>query len=339
MRQQCVWFDAPFKISVRDEAMPSIAPDQVLVQTVVSAISAGTELLFYRGQVPSGTQIDATIGALSGEASYPLKYGYACVGHVIEIGAHVSDDWQGRLVFSFQPHTRHFVASVDELIPVPDGITPGQAALLPNLETAVNLVMDGAPIIGERVAVLGQGIVGLLTAELVARMPMAQLITFDYFSLRREKARALGIAHTFNPNDAKAMGDAHALLGSSGADLTFEISGNPDALNLAIELTGFDGRIIVGSWYGQKKSAIDLGGKFHRSRIRLIGSQVSTIAPQLSGRWSKARRIDLAWSMLARLPWGELVTHRIPISDAASAYELLDQHPEQVLQVMLTYDV
>jgi NADPH:quinone reductase-like Zn-dependent oxidoreductase len=155
MQRQCVWFDAPYKISVRDEPIPSIAPTQVLVQTVVSAISAGTELLFYRGQVPQELSIDATIGALSGTMQYPLRYGYACVGRVIEVGAKVQDDWRARMVFAFQPHASHFVVPVDELIPVPEGISPEQAAFLPNMETAVNFVMDGAPVIGERVVVLG----------------------------------------------------------------------------------------------------------------------------------------------------------------------------------------
>jgi 2-desacetyl-2-hydroxyethyl bacteriochlorophyllide A dehydrogenase len=331
VQRQCVWFEAPFKISVRDEVMPSIAPSQVLVQTMVSAISAGTELLFYRDQVPPEMSADSTIGALSGQVQYPLRYGYACVGRVIETGKDISADWRGRIVFAFQPHTSHFAASPEELIPVPDGITPEQAGFLPNMETAVNLVMDGAPIIGERVVVLGQGIIGLLVTRLLAQMPLAQLITLDRFELRRETSRLLGATETFDSSDVSTS------IKNIDADLTYELTGHPDALNRAIELTGFDGRIIIGSWYGQKRGSLDLGGKFHRSRIRLISSQVSTIAPQFTGRWDKARRMDVAWAILKNFPANELITHRVLISDAARAYELLDQHPEQALQVVLTY--
>ncbi len=183
MRQRrCVWFDAPYQVAVREEPLPDLAPDQVLVQTEVSAISAGTELLFYRDQVPPDLATDSTIAALSGQARYPLRYGYACVGRVIDIGAQVDRAWRDRLVFSFQPHASHFVAGLDEVIPVPEAISAEHAALLPNMETAVNFLMDGAPIIGERVVVLGQGVVGLLTTALLARMPLAQLITFDRFA-------------------------------------------------------------------------------------------------------------------------------------------------------------
>lgn len=338
MRRRSVWFEKPFCVSVREDLVPPLAPDQVLVQTMVSAISAGTELLFYRGQVPADLTVDTTIAALAGTMRYPVQYGYACVGRVIEIGAQVQDEWYNRLVFSFQPHVSHFIARVDELIPIPENISPGQAAFLPNLETAVNLVMDGAPIIGENVIVLGQGIVGLLTTALLAQMPLACLGTFDPLALRREQSRALGATNTFDPTDAQAIQRAQTILRANGADLTYELTGHPEALNLAIELAGFESRIVVGSWYGQKRAPIDLGGKFHRRRLRLISSQVSTLASNFSARWSKGRRLEVAWTMLARLPLQQLITHRFPVADAARAYELLDQHPEQAFQVLLEYD-
>ncbi len=337
MQRRCVWFEKPFKVSVRDERLPQLAPQQVLVQTIVSAISAGTELLFYRGQVPAQMSVDATITSLAGEINYPLQYGYACVGRVIAIGADVADEWHNRLVFAFQPHCSHFAARVDELMSVPEDISPAQAAFLPNMETAVNLVMDGAPIIGEQVVVLGQGIVGLLTTALLAQLPLAHLFAFDQFALRRDQARALGANATFDPRDGDAIQRVQSMW-SRGADLTYELSGNPAALNLAIDLTGFEGRIVIGSWYGEKRASIDLGGAFHRSRIRLVSSQVSTIASTFTARWSKSRRLAVAWSMLARLPLEQLITHRFPIADAARAYALLDQQPAQALQVLLEYE-
>lgn len=338
MQRRCVWFEKPFEISVRAEPMPQLAPHQVLVQTIVSAISAGTELLFYRGLVPASLPVDASLASLAGELRYPLQYGYACVGRVIETGAHVAEEWRNRLVFAFQPHASHFSARVDELIPVPENISPAQAAFLPNMETAVNLLMDGAPILGEQVVVLGQGIVGLLTTALLAQMPLAGIFAFDQFALRREKARALGASDVFDPNAGEDIQRVNSFLQSNGADLTYELSGNPAALNLAIDLTGVEGRIVIGSWYGEKRAAIDLGGKFHRSRLRLISSQVSTLASAFTARWNKSRRLAVAWSMLVKLRVSDLITHRFPIADAAHAYELLDQQSAQALQVLLEYE-
>ena len=122
-----------------------------------------------------------------------------------------------------------------------------------------------------------------------------------------------------------------------GADLTYELSGAPQALNLAISLTGFTGRVVIGSWYGQKRADLDLGGYFHRSRIRLISSQVSTLSPELSGRWSKARRFELAWEMISQVNPEQWITQRFPLDRAAEAYRLLDERPHETIQVMFDY--
>ena len=120
-------------------------------------------------------------------------------------------------------------------------------------------------------------------------------------------------------------------------DLCFEVSGAPEALEQAIAVTGFAGRVVIGSWYGQKRAALDLGGRFHRSRIRLISSQVSTLAPALSGRWSKARRFELAWEMLRQVRPSRWITQRFPVEQADEAYRLIDQRPGETIQVLLTY--
>jgi threonine dehydrogenase-like Zn-dependent dehydrogenase len=125
--------------------------------------------------------------------------------------------------------------------------------------------------------------------------------------------------------------------GAPGADLTYELSGNPLALDQAIAVTGFNGRVVIGSWYGQKHADLNLGGRFHRSRIRLISSQVSTIAPEWSGRWTKSRRLHVAWEMLQHVRPAHLITHRFPLAQASQAYALLDQHPEEAIQVLFTY--
>ena len=335
MNFRSVWFEAPYQVAIHEDRLAPLASDQVLVQTSISAISAGTEMLFYRGNVPPGMPLDTNIAALAGEVHYPVQYGYAAAGRVIDIGAQVDREWLGRCVFSFQPHASHFIAHPRELFPLPEKVSLQQAVFLPNMETAINFLLDGAPLLGESVVVLGQGVVGLLTTALLAQYPLARLVAFDRFELRRDHARKLGAIEVFDPAEVDL---AQALLGEGRADLTFELSGQPRALNLAIELTGFAGRIIIGSWYGRKSAEIDLGGRFHRSRIRLISSQVSTLTPELLARWSKARRLEAAWTMLGRLPVCDLITHTFPMTEAARAYALLDHHPEQAMQVIFTYE-
>jgi len=309
---------------------------------MVSAISPGTEMLVYRGQWPEGVPIDASIPALSGGFHYPLKYGYSAVGRIVAVGANVDESWLDRTVFAFNPHESCFVADLDRVVPLPDGLAAEKAALLPNMETAVTFVLDGSPLLGENVAVVGQGVVGLLTTALLARLPLTCLAAFDIFSLRREASLSLGAHIALDPVDGNAFSRLTEHFVQSGgdghADLTYELSGNPVALDLAIAVTGFSGRVVIGSWYGAKRAAIDLGGHFHRSRMRLISSQVSTLSPDLSGRWNTARRMKVALNMLTRIDVANLITHRFPISQAAQAYDMLHRSPEQAIQVLLTYE-
>ena len=356
VKRRAVLFTAPGAVEVRTEAMAPPQGDELLVETVVSAISAGTEMLFYRGQVPAGMSADSSIEGLTDEVSYPLKYGYACVGRICEAacpptpqgetaGVEGQIDAAGkedsRYYFAFHPHESHFCARPQALLPVPAGMAPAQAALLPNAETAVNLVMDGAPLVGERVLVMGLGIVGLLTTALLAQFPLAALIAVDPLPQRRRIAQRLGASQAIDPggvDGAEGLREALADAGEQhGADLIYELSGQPPALDAAVSAAGFDSRIVVGSWYGTKAAALQLGGSFHRNRVRLISSQVSTVAPRLRGRWTKARRMESAWQLLAKLPAEELISHRFPLEEAAEAYRLIDSCPEQTLQVILNY--
>ncbi|MCS6906760.1 MAG: zinc-binding alcohol dehydrogenase [Anaerolineales bacterium] len=334
--RQSLFFEAPERVSVRQEALPPLPPEQVLVEAEFSAISAGTELLFYRGQVPPYLPVDETIESLKGAFGYPLKYGYAMVGRVSQVGEAVSRDWQGRAVFAFHPHESHFQVHPQALICIPPSVSAEEALFLPNMETAVNLVMDGAPRLGERVAVVGQGVVGLLTTALLSAFPLSELTTFEPISFRRQLSLQMGAHRSVAP--PVLAGDIPVTEFSGRYDLVFEVSGSPAALNLAILLCGFDGRIVVGSWYGTKKTALDLGGYFHRRRLRLVSSQVSTIAPELSGRWNKERRFEVSWEMIRRIKPAILITHRFELSQAAEAFRLLAEGKEEgVLQVVFCY--
>jgi threonine dehydrogenase-like Zn-dependent dehydrogenase len=183
-------------------------------------------------------------------------------------------------------------------------------------------------------------VVGLLTTALLAAMPLETLVTLDRHALRRQASLALGAQLALDPAGADTpdrLTDVLAKPDPRGADLVFEVSGDPAVLDQALRATGYDGRIVIGSWYGEKRAALDLGGEFHRSRIRLISSQVSTLAPELRGRWTHARRLGTALALLQRVAPDQLITHRLPFSDAAEAYRLLADHPEQAIQVVLTY--
>lgn len=328
MNRHSLYFTAPRQVEIKPESIPALAPDQVLVKTICSSISSGTELLVYRGEAPTDLATDETISALGGTLAFPLKYGYSAVGRVAELGAEVDPVWQDRLIFNFNPHETYFCSSTANLIPLPNDLDPETALFIPNLETAVNFLHDGAPLVGERVAVFGQGIVGLLTTELLSRIPGLHLQTFDRYPLRRELSLQAGAALSTDPST----------LGTSNFDLTFEISGSPAALEQALAVTGFAGRVVIGSWYGTKPVSLDLGGRFHRSRIKLISSQVSTLTPDLQARWTKARRLDAVLQLLPQIKPARYITHRFPFSQAAEAYRLLDGEPHNAVQVVFDYD-
>jgi 2-desacetyl-2-hydroxyethyl bacteriochlorophyllide A dehydrogenase len=341
MERQALYFTAPRQVRLQSETLPSPSFGQVLVRTIISAISPGTELLVYRGLAPTDLAKDETITALSGDFSFPLKYGYAAVGQVMELGRGVAPDWEGRLVFAFHPHESHFLATPDELLRLPADLTPEDAVFFPNMETAVTFLLDGQPLIGEQVAIFGQGIVGLLLTAILSRWPLSSLVTLDLYPRRRLLSEELGAHVSLDPSAPDAPARLAACLQKNGpypgADLCYEISGNPAALDQAIAATGFSGRVVIGSWYGLQRSDLNLGGRFHRSRVRLIGSQVSSIAPEFTGRWNQTRRYHATWEMLDQVKPARFITHRFPLDEAARAYELIDRQPEDVIQVILAY--
>lgn len=330
-QRESLWFTGPRRVETLSEAMPHPGPTEVMVRTTASAISPGTEMLVYGGLAPTHLPADATLPALFGGLAFPLKYGYACVGRVVQCGTAVSAAWLGRRVFAFNPHETHFTTPLEHLHPIPDDVDDDTALFLPNMETAVNFALDGQPRIGEAVAVIGQGVVGLLTTAVLAQFPLAALVAVEPLAERRARALAWGASH------ALAGAEAWQVVLPNGADLTYEVSGAPAALNTALALTGFAGRVIIGSWYGQKRAEIDLGGQFHRSRIQLISSQVSTLTPHLLARWTQQRRLQVAWTHLRQVQPARLITQRFPWVQAAEAYTLLDTAPASALQVVLDY--
>lgn len=341
MLAQAIFHTAPEQVEIGEFELPPLAADEVLVSALYSAISPGTEGLIYRGSVPNDLSLDTKIPELAGHFEYPFRYGYALVGRIIEQGAAIGPEWKDRLVFVFHPHQNLAVVKLEACLPVPTGISADAALILPNMESALNFVMDANPVIGDSIGIFGLGVVGLLCTALLSEIALTDLIGIDKLDYRRSKALSMGASEAQDPENREHWNELKARLTAdpepNGLDIAFELSGNMDVLNRAIELTGFAGKIIIGSWYGNQSKPIELGGRFHRSRIRLISSQVSSLNPKHSARWSKGRRIQLAWSMIKRIEPERLITHIIPFSDCKSAFQINADKTQGVIQTIFEY--
>lgn len=329
MTKRELYFTGECSVEVRESPIPDPAAGEVLVRTERSGISPGTELLVYRGDVSQDSIKDETIDTLDGTFSYPLRYGYSAVGEVREVGPGVDETWEGRRVFAFNPHTSHFLADPESLIPTT--LAPSHALFIPNAEAAVNFAMDARPRLGARVVIFGQGPVGLLTTALLSQFPLESLITVDYDDYRRSLSETFGADRSVSP-------DALPECLSDPADVALELSGNPSALDDAVDVTGYAGRVLVGSWYGTKDVTLQLDEQYHRSHIRIQSSQVSRIDPAHADRWDKDRRMDVVTDWLSETDLSALLTHEFDITEAGEAYRLLDERREDAVQVALTYD-
>lgn len=341
MKNHVLYFTNPNQLKIVEEEIPKPKPDEVLIQNNISGISAGTEMLFYRGLIPNDLILDNNIVSLQHKFQYPFKYGYSSVGKIIDVGNKSLNYLRDRLVFAFNPHESYFCVNQQQVLLLPHNLTFQDALFLPNMETAINLLMDSTPLIGENVLILGLGIVGLLTTALLQQFPLSALIASDLYSKRCNIGKLLGATFTYDASQIdldQELKNCLNRLQHNAFDLIYELTGNPDGLNLAINHANFGTRIVLGSWYGKKSCNIDLGGKFHRNRIHLISSQVSTIASQLQDRWTKQRRFEVAFNMLAKIRPARFISHKFHITDAHKAYQLLHSRPQETLQVTLTYE-
>jgi 2-desacetyl-2-hydroxyethyl bacteriochlorophyllide A dehydrogenase len=324
----------PGSVELRDETVAEPGVGEILVQASRSAISHGTEMLVYRGQVPPGTDLD--LPTLRGDFSFPIKYGYASVGTVAEVGLGVSALAVGDSVFCLHPHQTGYVVPAHLAWRLPAALPPERAIFAANVETALNALLDIPVRLGERVAVLGQGTVGLLIGLLARRNGAGRVAVVDPLPLRRRLATELGADAALDPAVATPARLENVLGGHP--DLVFEASGNPAALQVAIDAVADEGTVLVCSWYGTKSSPIELGGRFHRGRVRLRSTQVGRLAPELGARWDHARRRAMVVELLDLLPLDRLISHRFPFDEAPDAYRTIAERPEEAVQVVLTYD-
>jgi 2-desacetyl-2-hydroxyethyl bacteriochlorophyllide A dehydrogenase len=240
---------------------------------------------------------------------------------------------EGDLVFALHPHQDEYVVSGSFARALPPGATAEQGVFLANIETAINVVLDAKPHLGEVAAVFGQGVVGLLVTQLLRRSGV-RVVAFEPSPLRRSLAERCGAEAALAPGDTNAV---RAATSGRGADLAIDASGSPSALQQAIDTVAPEGTVVVCSWYGEKPVPLELGGRFHRGRVRIVSSQVGRIDPSLAPRWDRERRFELAASLLGELVLSDLITHRIPFARAADAYALLDDRAAETVQVVLDY--
>jgi 2-desacetyl-2-hydroxyethyl bacteriochlorophyllide A dehydrogenase len=329
MRSVAVQFTAPKQVEVIEVDVGAPGADEALVRSLYSGISSGTEMLVYRGEVPDDLELDEAITSLGGTFSYPVRYGYSCVG-VVEEGT--ADPAPGTLVFCLHPHQEIFTARREDLVVLPD-IDPRNATLFPFVETALQISLEAGGVQHEHVVVLGLGALGLLTAGLLARAG-ARVLASDPKEWRRRAAGALDLAAVAPDGLAAAVRE---VTGGRGAPLVVEASGDPSVLRSALPLLAHEGMCLVASWYGIKPATLPLGGDFHRRRLTIRSTQVSSIPAALSGSWTVARRRLVARELLANLPLDVLATHEFPVQDAPAAFRAVDRGSEGLIHAALRY--
>jgi 2-desacetyl-2-hydroxyethyl bacteriochlorophyllide A dehydrogenase len=319
-------FIAPRRVELAAVEVAEPGPGQVLVRTLHSGISSGTELLCYRGLLDPDLPLDERIGSLDGSFRYPFPYGYSCVGVVERSSGAVPP---GTVVFAFHPHQDRFVVAGSDVVVLPEGTDPRSGTLFPLVETALQISLDAGPVAHETAVVLGLGAVGVITALLLQRAG-ADVLAADPLAGRRELAVSLGVP-AVTPDELPFR------LPDGGVPLLVELSGSPTALADALPLLAHEGTALVGSWYGEQEVRLPLGGAFHRRRLTIRSSQVSTIPAALAGRWDVARRRRVAAGLLDVLPLTALATTEVPFEEAPRAYEALDRRAPGVLHVALRY--
>jgi Zn-dependent alcohol dehydrogenase len=315
------WVAEPGRGELRGESLPSPSADEVVVRSLFSGISRGTEALVFAGRVPASEQQRMRAPFQQGEFPGPVKYGYASVGQV-ERGPR---ELQGRVVFALFPHQTRYVVPAAAVHVVPDGVPPARAVLAANLETAINGLWDAGPRIGDRITVIGGGTVGCLVAWIAGRMPGCDVELVDTNPARAPVASALGVRFAA-PDQVR-----------EGADIVIHASGSAAGLALALRVAGFEATIVEMSWYGDHVVPLSLGEGFHARRLTIKSSQVGSVAPSQRARWDLRRRMRLALAMLAEPALDALITGESPFEALPQVMAQLASAPADTLCHRIRY--
>jgi 2-desacetyl-2-hydroxyethyl bacteriochlorophyllide A dehydrogenase len=330
MKGRVLRFVAPRRVGHAVVDVHPPADGEVLVRTRWSGVSGGTELLAYRGELDAGSIRDETIGSLGGSLAYPFAYGYSCVGEVLT--SRVDAVPEGATAFAFHPHQDLFTVRGIDVVMV-DKVDGRIATLFPLVETALQVSLDAGPRLEEPVVVMGLGPIGILTAALLSRAG-AEVVGVDPRQDRREAAVLFGVSAVDVPDIDVVIEQRTS---GAGVPLVVEATGHPSALAQALPLLRHEGEVLVCSWYGTKDVPLPLGREFHRRRLQIRSSQVSTIPASLAGRWDVQRRRTVATRLLSELPLKLLATHDVPFDDAGEAYAALDRGEAGLMHVGLWY--
>ena len=315
------WVTAPGEGAIRPEAVPAPSPDEVLVRTLYSGVSRGTESLVFRGHVPVGEYDRMRAPFQAGHFPAPVKYGYASVG-LVEDGPR---PLLYRHVFALVPHQTHYCVPASAVHPLPEGVPPERAVLAANLETAINGLWDAAPRLGDRVVVIGAGVVGCLVAWLAGRIPGTEVTLVDVQPSRAAVADRLGVGFAvpdFAPPEA---------------DLVIHASGQGAGLALALRLAGSESTIVELSWYGDSHVSVPLGEAFHARRLTLRSSQVGQLPLSQRARWDTRRRMRLALHLLRDEALDVLISGESHFDDLPSVMPILAEGAGDVLCHRIRY--
>jgi NADPH:quinone reductase-like Zn-dependent oxidoreductase len=319
------WVTAPGRAEIRAERLPTVGADDVLVRTLFSGVSRGTESLVFRGEVPPGEYHRMRAPFQSGEFPGPVKYGYASVG-VVEEGP---VDVLGRNVFCLFPHQDRYVVPRGAVHVIPDAVPPARAVLAANLETAINGIWDAAVQPGDRVAVVGAGVVGSLVAWLAKQIAGCEVVLVDINRARERVAQSLGVP--FASTSGALAG------GAQRADKVIHASGAPDGLALALKLAAFEATVVEMSWYGTRLVPLPLGESFHSLRLTLRSSQVGSIPASHRARWTCERRLALALELLVEPCLDALINSESAFAELPAFMPRLASGASDVLCHRLTY--
>lgn len=296
VRARAYWATAPGAGEVREERLCAPATGELRVRTLWSGISRGTEALVAQGRVPQSQWRAMRAPFQEGEFPFPVKYGYSSVG-VVEDGP---EELTGRSVFCLYPHQSRYNVPAGAVAPLPVGLPARRAILAANMETALNAVWDGGAAPGQRIHVIGAGVVGALIGWLCGRLPGAEVTLADIVPARAALAEALGVP--FAAPDGLA----------GEADLVFHASGSPAGLSRALQVAGTEARVVEVSWYGDREVVLPLGEAFHSRRLSILGSQVGQVAPAMRPRWPHARRLAKALDLLRDPALDRLISDEVP---------------------------
>ena len=316
------WTLAPGRGAIEDETLPAPGPDEVVVESLYSGISRGSEALVFNGQVPPSQYDVMRAPFQAGDFPGPVKYGYACVGR-ITAGPEARI---GETVFCLHPHQDLFIVPIAAALPVPADVPAARAVLAANMETAVNATWDAPPHTGDRIAVFGGGVVGCLIAYLAARTAGTEVTLVDPDPDRASLAEQLGASWQTPGN-----------LERTDHDLIFEASGTADGLREALGVAGQEATIAVVSWFGDRDVSLPLGEAFHSRRLTLRSTQVGQVAPERAARWPHARRLALALELLAEPALDALISGESDFDDLPATLTRLADAPSGVLCQRVRY--